>query len=1042
MLVVKNMTFIISAMTVLFWTICISKASFVTLDRNKYNGIVVALSPEFNLTADDPVKIIQQLKSLIRKSSAALFVTTRQRAFFGSVTLLIPKSWSLQNGWNQTLNFISQIEQPSLELYENSDIFVQPDGGKFGDVPFTLQPQSCGKLGHHIQITGTFLQSLNSNQHGSEDGGKIFVHEWAHYRYGIFDEHGFPDDPLYPLYYGIPGRKSKAQATDCANNQVQYDKRNQTDSECEPVFDINTGKPPKNNNCFFIAKQQGTENDGILSSLMSQHFLPKVAHFCDGTGKYQHNVEAPTKHNALCREKSTWSVIKQNQDFINGNNAPQTVYLSDVDFKYVQEKNLRIVISFDSSGNMNPFDRFSILLSALKKVLNEFPLGIEIGMVHFNEEAHIVKEMTILNANEECFTKVLPDRPVGHQACVECGIQKSLELLSANSQSIHGSTIVLVTTGDITEKKIQLLRNNLTAASVRLFIILYHESENATSSLLNLAYNTTGRLIHVREENIEKSLSFINLINLYEAFQLVLQGHSWEYSDLPITILKSIINGSSDVISLNFPVDRTLGDLKVQIFFKEENKLSPICKDSILVTSPTTQYSFTSQEFKTLEEMYFFYISDVEEGSWHLNAKVCTKSEQPLVVLITSRKKTTQKPLILKAWLSDNVYQFDPSQIPPPIVFAHLQHGTNPVSGAKVIANIHYQDGQMDSFELFDYGIGDPDITKGDGIYSGYLTTITAAGHYWLTISAHDNNGRAKVLYGRNRKSMPRNLNHHNCCGSYILEDSAAPTGRFMRQVNYGSFFVTNAKVNTDIYPPNRIVDFRVMQVDQQSKQVLLVWTSPGNDYDKGKATNYFIKYFDKRGDVLNRFDEDVGKIIDVWNINGPPLVPESYGTEQKVLVDLHDIQQDKIFYFGIQGVDEAGNKGIVSNVVAVFFSSNSVSPTVSHSFSLDSTMSSSTQDPAADKKIKLNKAGLSTGNIALTVSFVLLLLIIILVLLVFFCKRKSKNKKRPNQSCSKPLRSEKDAVDNVDFGYGVKEEHVMETLLKPINPSPAEAVV
>ncbi|XP_076373941.1 uncharacterized protein LOC143258614 [Tachypleus tridentatus] len=188
-----------------------------------------------------------------------------------------------------------------------------------------------------------------------------------------------------------------------------------------------------------------------------------------------------------------------------------------------------------------------------------------------------------------------------------------------------------------------------------------------------------------------------------------------------------------------------------------------------------------------------------------------------------------------------------------------------------------------------------------------------------LIISASDNNGRAKVLYGRNSKSTPRNL-----------------------------------------------------------------------------TTNYFIKYFDKCGDVLNRFDEDVSKIIDVWNINGPPLVPESYGTEQKVLVDLHNIQQDKIFYFGIQGVDEAGNKGIVSNVVAVFFSSNSVFPTVSHSFSLDSTMSSSTQDPAADKKIKLNKGGLSTGNIAVIVSLVLLLLIIILVVLVFFCKRKSKNKKMP----------------------------------------------
>ncbi|XP_076373858.1 calcium-activated chloride channel regulator 1-like isoform X2 [Tachypleus tridentatus] len=73
-------------------------------------------------------------------------------------------------------------------------------------------------------------------------------------------------------------------------------------------------------------------------------------------GKYQHNVEGPTKHNALCCEKSTWSVIKQNQDFIDGNNAPQTVHLSDVDFKYVQKKNLHIVIAFDSSGNMNPFE--------------------------------------------------------------------------------------------------------------------------------------------------------------------------------------------------------------------------------------------------------------------------------------------------------------------------------------------------------------------------------------------------------------------------------------------------------------------------------------------------------------------------------------------------------------------------------------------------------------------------------------------------------------------------------------------------------------
>lgn len=28
----------------------------------------------------------------------------------------------------------------------------------------------------------------------------MFVHEWAHYRYGIFNEYGSVDDPLHPLF--------------------------------------------------------------------------------------------------------------------------------------------------------------------------------------------------------------------------------------------------------------------------------------------------------------------------------------------------------------------------------------------------------------------------------------------------------------------------------------------------------------------------------------------------------------------------------------------------------------------------------------------------------------------------------------------------------------------------------------------------------------------------------------------------------------------------------------------------------------------------
>ena len=31
--------------------------------------------------------------------------------------------------------------------------------------------------------------------------GKVFVHEWAKFRYGVFEEYGYPGDDRYPMFY-------------------------------------------------------------------------------------------------------------------------------------------------------------------------------------------------------------------------------------------------------------------------------------------------------------------------------------------------------------------------------------------------------------------------------------------------------------------------------------------------------------------------------------------------------------------------------------------------------------------------------------------------------------------------------------------------------------------------------------------------------------------------------------------------------------------------------------------------------------------------
>ena len=31
--------------------------------------------------------------------------------------------------------------------------------------------------------------------------GKVFVREWAKFRYGVFEEYGYPGDDRYPMFY-------------------------------------------------------------------------------------------------------------------------------------------------------------------------------------------------------------------------------------------------------------------------------------------------------------------------------------------------------------------------------------------------------------------------------------------------------------------------------------------------------------------------------------------------------------------------------------------------------------------------------------------------------------------------------------------------------------------------------------------------------------------------------------------------------------------------------------------------------------------------
>ena len=99
-------------------------------------------------------------------------------------------------------------------------------------------------------------------------------------RYGVFDEHGFADDPLYPNYHHVKG---EVFPTGTANDLVNGEWIDGTER-----FNCN---PAEEKNCYF--KPAG-DNSHLTCSVGYLHYLPSVHSYCkpeDIQGKRPNRTE-------------------------------------------------------------------------------------------------------------------------------------------------------------------------------------------------------------------------------------------------------------------------------------------------------------------------------------------------------------------------------------------------------------------------------------------------------------------------------------------------------------------------------------------------------------------------------------------------------------------------------------------------------------------------------------------------------------------------------------------------------------------------------
>ncbi|KAA0702381.1 Calcium-activated chloride channel regulator 2 [Triplophysa tibetana] len=160
------------------WMLLSSTCSGIKLEGNGYTDILVAISsavPQDN-------RIIDKIKDMFTEGSSYLFEAMEKKVYFKDITILVPSHW------NST-----DFDKSRTESFEKARIRI--DNPARGDDPYTNQYEDCGSESRYIHFTPNFLLDDSFNQiYGLR--GKVLVHEWAHLRWGVYDEYN-EDKPFY-----------------------------------------------------------------------------------------------------------------------------------------------------------------------------------------------------------------------------------------------------------------------------------------------------------------------------------------------------------------------------------------------------------------------------------------------------------------------------------------------------------------------------------------------------------------------------------------------------------------------------------------------------------------------------------------------------------------------------------------------------------------------------------------------------------------------------------------------------------------------------
>uniref|UniRef100_A0A8D1TST5 VWFA domain-containing protein n=2 Tax=Sus scrofa TaxID=9823 RepID=A0A8D1TST5_PIG len=808
-----------------------SRTSLVQLNANGYEGVLIAIDP----AVPEDETLITEIKDMVTTASTFLFEATEKRFFFKNVSILIPESWKN-----------TQYKRPKHESYKHADVIVAPPTVPGRDEPYTKQFTACGEKAEYIHFTPDFVLGKKQNEFGPP--GRALVHEWAHLRWGVFDEYN-DDEPFYMA------KSKKIEATRCSiditgiNRVYKCQENNCVTRTCR--VDANTKLYEKD--CQFFPDKHQTEK----TSIMFMQGIDSITRFCN---EKNHNREAPSLQNKKCDSRSTWEVISNSEDFKG--TVPIAAPPPPPVFSLLKISERIVCLVLDKSESMGNHNRLNRMNQAVKYfLLQTIENGSWVGVVDFDTTAHIKSKLIQIKSNNER-RKLLESLPT--EASGRISILMPWIMFKEIYPQVDGSEIMLVVAGE--DKNIRNCMDRVKQSGAIIHSIAL--GPNADPAVTEMSAVTGGMHFYTTDQSESRGLT--DALWTFGSGNTNSSQHSLQLES------KGLMLSSNPWMNGTVTIDSTVG--KDTFCLVTWDKQPPGI--SLWDPSGTPRGNFTVDEDSKMAYLSIPGTAKVGVWTYSLQAKA---NPETLTITVNSRAANSAvPPITVNAKMNKDTSSF-PS---PMIVYAEILQGYIPILGASVTAFIESDNGETEVLELLDNGAG-ADSFKNDGVYSRYFTTYQENGKYSLKVQAA---GKAKTVM--------RSLRHLPNRGTYIPgwavsgeiegnpprpesdEDTQTDLESFTRIASGGAFVISNVSKLPlpDLYPPSQITD---LEATSDEDEIRITWTAPGDDFDVGTGKDerscrtYALQKHGCKGG--SNFWEKLNLILVLLGIAGVMFI-ETYG--------------------------------------------------------------------------------------------------------------------------------------------------------------------